>query len=805
LADETSNDELVFQARVEDFTKKFFEEFDNNVQKVAQKTEQGFSTVNSTVESLGPTMAIVGGVVAGLTEKLVSYAAQLADQFIQFMQESEKVAERVEALGESLRIVGENTGTSMLALHNYEEGMKEVGLTAGESRQALLKMMQAELDLKDSSKIAQVALDASATGGISTLSAEERIIQSITYQSPRMLRSVGLVVDFQQAFKAAQLELGRSLTDTEKKQISMNLVLEAGEKIQGAYAASLNTAAGMEREKATNVEKLQEAMGKLATPALYETLKATNEVLVELLKYISEHKDDMSAMADDFASMTKSTMSIVGSFLKLVETLEKLAGPLGSAGNAVKILRTELGQSAEPIDIFRDAMDAVSHSLALASGGFAATAQFAENLITILEALGKYKLGLISAEDFNRIKAALPSIKKAGDEAFLAVSGPLIDQKTNLDNVTEATDNAAEAAKNLAEVQANDLAVAVKEANAQLQKLKETQERAAAERAIKAQRDEIEEELKLQWDREDQERASAERVQQILKNADDQRAELAQQAADNRYQIEVDYRKRLAELLENYNYEASELARKRDAVGMLALARQYKRDLEKEKKAQEERRQAAQEAYQKSVAELEKSVQKQLDAAEEARNKELESYQRNLDRQKELKALHDQWEEEDRQRKLDQTLEDMVKGFGSIEGMTAEGLQTLVNQWSEYFATLPQIVAANMDAALKTYQAYSAAMGYDSGGIGDRGVAAASLGTASVRSGLKGQSGIVSQLLTPEGIGNAASIGQTPIVRPSSTNYEKRELLVRVDGNALNPHIQRQLVKTLEEIERNRG
>jgi hypothetical protein len=797
LADE--NDELVFQARVEDFTKEFFKEFDNNVDKVAQKTEQGFAKVNNTVKDTGQTMAIVGGVIAGVANQVAGKVLEMTDQFIHFLEESEKVAERTEALGVSLKVVGENAGISMLELKNLTDGMEGVGLSTADSRESLLKMIQAELDLKDSSKLAEIAVNAAAIGGTTSMQALEKIIQSITYQSPRMVKSLGLVVDFQDDIKRSAAELGRQLTDTEKKQIALNAILEQGRKIEGAYAESLTTVQGQRALQADLVEKLREQAGSMFTGASYESLKAANEILKEIFDYLEEHKDTLDEMGENFTSMAVALTKVTKEMIALIGMFSGLDAGVGIIGE----MREQWGMSAEPIIVVKDIVKALNDLLMISALSIVSVRTGFQQLAMAASTLTKLKLGFITDDQAREELKNFPSVVDEVRKAYEEMSAPLHDNKVDLDNVTEATNNAAEAAANLAEVQAEKLASAVKEASAQLQKLKDSQELAAAERAIKAQRAEIEEELKLQWDREDQERNHLERVQGILENAEESRQSLAEQYAENRYQIEVDYRKRLSELLENYNFEASELARKRDAIGLLSLARQYKRDLEKEKKAQEERRSAATEAYQKSVADLEKSVQKQLASAEEARTKELESYQRNLDRQKELKTLHNQWEEEDRQRELQRALEQLVKGFSSIEGMTAEGLQTIVNQWGAYFGALPDIVASSMSAAAQIYNEYASKIGTSSGVVTanpDYHYDSENLGAK-----VKGASGLVSDLLTPEGISNASKIGQTPYVRASSGRYERRDINVKVDGSGLDPYIQRKLVRTLEEIERNRG
>jgi hypothetical protein len=789
-----NDEEILFQARVEDFTTKFFDEFDKNVDKVAKKTEEGFGKVNDTVKTTGSSMAILAGVVGGVATsvftKLADKALELGLNLVEFGRQSEQLAERLESTATSLKVVGENSGISMLALKGLTDEMGNVGLTTSDSREALIKMIQSEMDLKKSAELTGVAMNASAVGGTTPLRALESMIQAITYQSPRLLRTLGIVVDFQAEFKKAAADLGRELTDMEKKQISLNAVLEQGKKIEGAYAESLKTAQGQRIEQAKLIEDIQEQIGKMFTPAVYESLKSTNEILQEILDYLSDNKDNITELSDDFVALMIAIKKIVVPLLELYNAVNSSVTVFG-------LLNKAIGLTSDPFELLTTVITGNVKAMAIAAGGVAVYTQSIENMFTVISTKTKQGLGSISTEEATRILKSLPSIKAAGDEAISAVMKPLLEHTTTLDNVTEATDNAAESAKNLAEVMAEKLKTAVEEANIQLKKLKETQDLAAAEREIKATRTQIENELRLQWDREDQERAHNERIQQILDGAEEQKTNLAKQAADARLQIEEDYRKRLTQLLDDYNYEASELARRRDAVGMLALARKYKRDVNKEKEAQDERRAEISKSYQKTIEDLDKSLKDQLDKAEKARTKELETYQRSLDRQAELKKLHDQWEEEDRQRQLNRTLETMVKGFAAMDGMTQEGLNKILSDWGIHFSQLAQLISANAAAVSELYKIGTAGV--------NLGIPLPRLGTGGVDVGIQGQAGIVSDLLMPESMKMASKIGQIPSVRPSSVNYDKREIHVTVDGNALDPYIQRKVVNTLMEIERNRG
>lgn len=802
MSDESmmSENNITFAARVEDHTEEFFKHFDTLVEKVAKNAEKGFGTVDSSVENVGATIGVVSGVVSALTTKLLDYATKLVNGFIAMAQQAEQVAEKVESISTSLELVGGNAGISMLNLKGLSDAMQEVGLSTSESRQSLLKMIESEFDLKRSSELAQVAVNASAIGNVTSLQAMERMMQSVTYQSPKLLKSLGMVVDYQAEFKKASAELGRELSDTEKKQIALNAVLEEGKKIEGAYAASLETATGQRKLQADLIEKIQEQFGKLFTGAQYETLKAANDVLTQIFEFLKENEDTIDELGADFASLTKSVIYLVSELLHVAEVF-KLT-PIGVAIEQYTELRDTLGQDSSAFGILSEAITAGTQVMAMAAGGVTVVIQALTNLQTVISATSKYGMGLISEDELMKIKRELPSLAEEANKTFLAVSSPLLNHKTTLDNVTEATDNLTDANKKLADSLTAKLASAVADADSKLKKLRDNQDMAAAERAIDAQREAIEDALKLQWDKEDQERSHNERIQSILDKANDEKAQASQRAADDRLDIESDYYRRLQQLLEDFNYESSELARKRDAIGMLSLARKYGKDLSDEKKAQDDRRAEVSKNYEESLKELDKTTKEQLDKADQARDKELEAYQRNLDRQKELKSLHDQWEQEDRDRVMKNTLEQMVNEFQAMDGMTQAGLNNLLLGWSSYFVQLKDMVAVNSADIVGMYGGISGT----ASSVFNTMVGPVQVNRSAKKSlsNVKGQAGLVSDLLTPESMKSAAGIGQIPSVVPSSVNYDRRDIRVTVDGNGLSPYIQRKVAATITEIERNR-
>ncbi len=107
----------------------------------------------------------------------------------------------------------------------------------------------------------QAGQDAAAVQNVSAGDAMEAIVLAIESGASRGLRTLGLFVDFQKDAQIAQLQLGRSLTETEEKQLRYNAVMREGAKIQGAHAAASQTVEGQLGALRREFNNLREDIG----------------------------------------------------------------------------------------------------------------------------------------------------------------------------------------------------------------------------------------------------------------------------------------------------------------------------------------------------------------------------------------------------------------------------------------------------------------------------------------------------------------------------------------------------------------
>ena len=133
--------------------------------------------------------------------------------------------------------------------------------------------------------------------------------------------------------------------------------------------------------------------------------------------------------------------------------------------------------------------------------------------------------------------------------------------------------------------------------------------------------------------------------------------------------------------------------------------------------------------------------------------------------------------------------------YTALDGATQDGLNQMLADWAWYFTSLNKLIGA----------------GTGTGTVGDipDPVPGPTNKTGDIPDTVKnvGQAGQVTGMLTPFGISRPAAldtvpVSRLPLVSPSS-GHSRKDIAVTVDGNGLNPYIQRQLVRTLTEIERN--
>ncbi|HZX51481.1 MAG TPA: hypothetical protein VFE95_05625 [Pseudomonas sp.] len=200
----------------------------------------------------------------------------------QLIQESTLLASRYDQLGLIMNVVGKNVGRSSASLDELQANLQKTGISAIQSRNNIIKMISANIDLSKATDLARLAQDAAAVAGTSSSEAFARLVRGIQSAEKETLETLGLNVNFQQSYERLADQLGKTakeLTTVEKTQAATNAALEAGRNIAGSYEASLDNA-GKQLQSATRyLEDFQVKLGAAFQPAFAQGVTAYSQSL----------------------------------------------------------------------------------------------------------------------------------------------------------------------------------------------------------------------------------------------------------------------------------------------------------------------------------------------------------------------------------------------------------------------------------------------------------------------------------------------------------------------------------------------
>lgn len=180
------------------------------------------------------------------------------------------LASRYEQMGLVMETVGRNAGRSTVELAALDQMLQETGISAMQSRNNLIKMMSANIDLAQATKLARLAQDAAVIGNTNSSEAFERLITGIQTAQVETLRNMGLNVDFAGSYDKLAKELDTTadaLNEQQRIQARTNAAMEAGANIAGVYETSLDNALKKLGSTSRVVENIILGLGENALPA----------------------------------------------------------------------------------------------------------------------------------------------------------------------------------------------------------------------------------------------------------------------------------------------------------------------------------------------------------------------------------------------------------------------------------------------------------------------------------------------------------------------------------------------------------
>lgn len=245
-------------------------------EKVARQAGQRSADAFS--GSFGSTVKKVAAIAAGLfgTKKLIDFGRAAFG-----------AAAQVGELNVAMEAVGKSTGLGYMALQSTALAVKKNGIEMATAQQMALQFAQANLDLGKAAGIARVAQDLAVIAQKNSTEVTDLLTDAIMTQNTRLLRSAGITKSAEeayQAYAAANKVAAADLTEAQKKQAIMNMVLEEGAKVAGTYEAAMKEPGKVLRSFPRLFNDMAVAIGKPLVDAfgpvvlgVYKAVKAFTE------------------------------------------------------------------------------------------------------------------------------------------------------------------------------------------------------------------------------------------------------------------------------------------------------------------------------------------------------------------------------------------------------------------------------------------------------------------------------------------------------------------------------------------------
>lgn len=262
-------------------------------------------------------------------------------------------AARYEELGVAVNATAENTGRSAGEMAALEDALMKTGISASGSREFLLRLMQAEIDLSYATKLARAAQDLAVIGMTNSTETANDLAYAIASLNPRILRKYGIVANIIPTLEAYGKSMGYSgeqlkaftatADDNIKRQAMLQMVLQESAKFTGVYEAAMGTAAKQIRSMERYAQDLAVEMGDALVPALNWAVTAA----CGLLTWFSNLDKGTKGVLATAGAVTGAILLLGGTALLVIPQIVKLGEAIVTVGkNIVTLITSGAGLSA---------------------------------------------------------------------------------------------------------------------------------------------------------------------------------------------------------------------------------------------------------------------------------------------------------------------------------------------------------------------------------------------------------------------------------------------------------------------------
>jgi len=235
-------------------------------------------------------------------------------------------ASRVDELTLALHAIGEANNIASKETDGAVDSLRNNNISYQDALQITSRFIQSELKLTDAIKLSTVAKDLAVVAGMGSSEATNVLTEAISGQSPILLRQFGIVTtldkvyeDYAKTIQGSSSVTSKSLTEAQKKQALLNVILQAGQKVTGTYEAAMESSGKQFRSFTSRIlPDFTVQIGRAFEPSLLIIVNALSDSVKDMSKWFTDNKDKVAELGKTIAEVVKSG---IDGFIKFVKFL----------------------------------------------------------------------------------------------------------------------------------------------------------------------------------------------------------------------------------------------------------------------------------------------------------------------------------------------------------------------------------------------------------------------------------------------------------------------------------------------------
>lgn len=323
-----------------------------NMQAALRSTEAAFDGFGNKIGNMVADKVVAATRTMGeLVQKAAAWAATLGAAAVAAGVGFFMAAARVEELDFAMKAVAKSTGISYDAIRSTAIAVKQQGIEMATAQELATQFARANLNLANATKIARVAQDLAVVSGQNSTQVTQQLMMAIVKQDTEMLRSAGITVNAQQAYEAYADSVGKKVKDlsnAEKQQVFLNMILAEGAKVAGVYESAMKSASKVLRSFPRLLNDISVSLGGPLLSAFGPIIVTTYEMVKAFAKAV-DVGGSLRPMIDALgAILTKLVQPLADSATHMAHFIESFKLGEDTVRNVVKSLEG-LGSMVGPI------------------------------------------------------------------------------------------------------------------------------------------------------------------------------------------------------------------------------------------------------------------------------------------------------------------------------------------------------------------------------------------------------------------------------------------------------------------------